>query len=128
MKMNYYFQKYHFDRGPNPHPKIHIGKSSGGWCFQLHVIPELGLNDWEDWHDYIRRSYDHQIVNEEGRDISTAELWYIVTQRRAKAIPPNLGQVNFAVLGPNNLLRSPVSHYCIGHGSGTWDLITGEFS
>lgn len=127
MGMNYYLQKYHFGDTPNPHPKLHIGKSSPGWCFQLHVIPEEGLNDWEDWHDYIRRSYDHQIVNEEGRDISTAELWYIVTQRRAKQRPTNVSW-HLAELGPNNLLRSREEGPCIGHGSGTWDLISGEFS
>jgi len=27
----------------------HIGKSSAGWCFLLHVIPEEGINDLEDW-------------------------------------------------------------------------------
>lgn len=125
MGMNYYLQKYHFERGPNPHPRMHIGKSSVGWCFQLHVIPEEGLNDWEDWHSYIRRHYDHEIVDEEGRGIRTAELWYIVTQRRAKEPPATTG--TFAERGPNNLLRSPMVGLCIGHGSGTWDLISGEF-
>jgi len=29
--------------------KLHIGKSSAGWCFSIHVIPEKGLNNLEDW-------------------------------------------------------------------------------
>ena len=28
--------------GHEPAP-LHIGKSSGGWCFSLHVIPEIAL-------------------------------------------------------------------------------------
>src|SRR5687768_5156700 len=32
-----------------PDRLLHIGKSSHGWCFGLHVIPELGINDLDDW-------------------------------------------------------------------------------
>ena len=28
---------------------LHIGKSSSGWCFSLHVIPEQGINSLQDW-------------------------------------------------------------------------------
>lgn len=136
MGTNYYFQQHHFEDTPNPHPKLHIGKSSGGWCFQLHIIPELGLGDWVDWHDYIRRSYDHHIADEHGEYVSIAELWYIVTQRRVKSRPqlsPALESDfligSHAEWGPNNLLRSRIgAGGCIGHGSGTWDLIAGAFS
>ena len=30
-------------------PDLHIGKSSGGWCFSLHVIPSEGLNSLDEW-------------------------------------------------------------------------------
>lgn len=28
---------------------LHIGKSSGGWCFSLHVMPEDNINTLDDW-------------------------------------------------------------------------------
>ena len=28
---------------------IHIGKSSMGWCFSLHVIPDRGINSLGAW-------------------------------------------------------------------------------
>ncbi len=28
---------------------LHIGKSSGGWVFSLHVDPDAGLCDLPDW-------------------------------------------------------------------------------
>lgn len=37
-------------------PPLHIGKSSAGWCFSLHVIPELGLNDWPEWEAWLAGS------------------------------------------------------------------------
>jgi len=36
---------------------------------------------------------------------------------------------NHSEPGPNNLVRHKIDDvHCIGHGEGTWDLITGEFS
>ena len=32
-----------------PFEPLHIGKSSAGWCFSLHVIPEEGINTLDDW-------------------------------------------------------------------------------
>lgn len=32
-----------------PFEQLHIGKSSAGWCFALHVIPERGIKDLDDW-------------------------------------------------------------------------------
>jgi len=48
MGTNYYLVKN--ERPPCPccertyvQERLHIGKSSGGWCFALHVIPEMGM-------------------------------------------------------------------------------------
>ena len=39
---------------------------------------------------------------------------------------------NYAELGPGNLIRSRIDHErthgCVGHGEGTFDYISGEFS
>lgn len=32
-------------------PPRHIGKSSAGWVFMLHVYPEEGINTYEDWYE-----------------------------------------------------------------------------
>ena len=43
MSTNYYA---HIDLG-GPVVKLHIGKSSAGWCFALHVTDEItSLDDW----------------------------------------------------------------------------------
>jgi hypothetical protein len=30
--------------------------------------------------------------------------------------------------GPKGMLRHRIGSFCVGHGSGTWDLCLGEFS
>ncbi len=104
----------------------HIGKSSGGWCFALHVYPEEGINDWPDWQARLRH-----IRDEYGDDISPEDLVAIVTNRkwlRDKPNPPAWYRENHAERGPNGLARHRVGVHCIGHGAGTWDLIVGDFS
>lgn len=112
----------------------HIGKSSGGWCFSLHVYPEDGINDLEDW----KRKFGEasEVWNEYGEKISIDMLLQIITERSW----PQLRDVdadyweqfhrdNHSENGPNNLLRhSIMDGHCISHGSGTWDLIIGDFS
>lgn len=34
--------------------QIHVGKSSGGWAFNLHVLPDLGITDLEDWAELLK--------------------------------------------------------------------------
>lgn len=86
---------------------LHIGKSSCGWSFALHVIPERGINDYEDW-DLLFDS--HKIMDEYSRKVSAEEMRSVITEREP------------------GLRRDTIdARHCIGHGSGTWDLITGEF-
>lgn len=114
--------------------RLHIGKSSYGWCFSLHVgsaqephIPR-SLAAWREvWKTAVR------LENEYGETISTEEMERIITQRSH----PGGGQKdrswfvsNYATPGPNNLARHSIKmdNHCVGHGDGTWDLITGQFS
>lgn len=91
----------------------HIGKSSGGWCFNLHIYPEKGIHTLEDWkalwnHDsvYIKDEYGSFIPKEELEETITERSW-----------------------GDGFPLRNKVDGFhCVGHGSGTWDYIVGEFS
>jgi len=110
--------------------ELHIGKSSIGWCFSLHVIPEMGLNSLGDWQAYW---VDKAIKDEYGNDISHEEMLFRITERsfpkeRASMRTQEMLTVNHAEQGPRGLLRHQVGHSCIGHGPGTWDYITGDFS
>jgi len=119
----------------------HIGKSSMGWCFSLHVIPEEGINTLGDWKTYL--SKENVIIKNECDDIITFEqmIDYIENRHGGDRIlgegDPPYGykswriffDQNHAEIGPRNLLRHLVDgKHCVGHGEGTFDYITGEFS
>jgi len=136
MGTNYYLTKdvcVHCGRGDE---RKHIGKSSSGWCFSLHVYPEDGIRDLKDWKPLFRKSKT-QIENEYGEKISMDQMIEVITRREGmpKKKPPagyyslkEFHSKNHAVKGPNNLLRSELNQYCISHGAGTWDCLVGEFS
>ena len=127
----------HFDRpGHIEETRWHIGKSSFGWCFSLHVgsseephIPRT----LEAWKDVFARCI--RIEDEYGREYTPAEIERVVTERRSPDAlegterDPEWLRMNHAVPGPNGLARHYIDHYhCVGHGDGTYDLITGVFS
>lgn len=120
--------------------KIHVGKSSFGWCFSLHVTEDLrSLDDWKEKFKTGR-------LEDEYGDLITAEdmLKEITVRSNPEPVEnrpfgsvayygyPNLEvflQRNHAIIGPNNLLRHINDGvHCVGHGEGTWDLIEGYFS
>lgn len=96
-----------------PFESLHIGKSSGGWCFSLHVIPEDSINTLDDWR-YLWNTEGAIIRNEYGETISTDEMESVITDRRWRDMFPTRHYIG--------------GIHCIGHGEGTWDYITGEFS
>jgi len=114
-----------------PFEQQHIGKSSAGWCFTLHVIPEKGIKDLEDWVK-LWSEPGACITDEYNKVISPEEMMEIITQREggdSEVWSDRMYKQNYAEPGPKNLVRHKVDgNHCIGHGSGTWDLITGEFS
>jgi hypothetical protein len=114
---------------------IHIGKSSMGWCFSLHVVPELGINTLEDW---IRMFIDPDriIIDEYRETVSFLDMIRIITQRsrpQSNNWDADTMDRNHAEPGPNNLVRHRREYTergrgCVRHGEGTWDCIEGEFS
>ena len=131
---------YYLHRGICPECKRscdhwHIGKSSIGWCFSLHIIPERGIRDLPDWVQAWQEP-DTLIRDEYGRDITPEAMLDIITNRK-RPRPPQWKRWyasideyyarNDAEPGPNHLLRHRIGHHCVGHGEGTWDLIQGEF-
>lgn len=116
MGTNYYFHEKPAcpTCGHAPAP-LHIGKSSGGWNFGLHVIPERGLNELSDWIRLWVKAPKGIIKNEYGEDIDIEDMIELIIDRH----------------GSNGPLRAhePDGSFCLGKGrDGTYDLILGYFS
>jgi hypothetical protein len=148
MGTNYYLRKGEYDDLPEefkacltkvPSPaKLHIGKSSMGWCFSLRVHPTLGLNSLNDWLQYIPQMLNGGWVleNEYREEVTMERLLKAIMERgfhgdevsNTKALIERASSDSF-VHGPNGLARHKIDgKNCVGHGPGTWDLILGEFS
>jgi hypothetical protein len=92
---------------------LHIGKSSGGWCFTLHVMPEDNINTLDDWRN-LWAAPGAFIRNEYGEKVSIADMEMTITARLWHGEFPRRHDID--------------GRHCIGHGDGTWDYVTGEFS
>lgn len=129
MGTNYYlYEKPDCECCCRPFEPLHIGKSSGGWCFSLHVIPEDRINTLEDWRQLW--SEDGAFIrNEYGDKISITEMEDIITNRSREfsGTDDSWYEENHAERGPNNMARHVIGRFCIGHGPGTWDYVVGEF-
>ena len=123
MGTNYYLKKESPSKcvtcKHDPDEKVlHIGKSSYGWCFSLHIIPEEGINSLDDWKAAWGAS-GAKILNEYDEEVLPEDMLKIITTR---------GPGKWSPEG-----REPQRHdlddwNCVGHGSGSWDLVRGEFS
>ena len=138
MGTNYYLhEKQDCECCGRPFEPRHIGKSSGGWCFSLHVYPEDNIHTLDDWRE-LWAMPGAFIRNEYGERIPIADMELIVTVRQGKLNSGSWGsygsetafhRANHSQPGPNNLVRHAIDgRHCIGHGPGTWDYIIGEFS
>ncbi len=113
----------------NDSPVLHIGKSSGGWCFSLHVTAEI--TSLEDWKRVFL--FPGHIESEYVERIPVPEMLHIITERRL-AHPITDAELcdhqrhGDVIRGPNGLLRHGINQWCCGHGPGTWDLMPGDFS
>lgn len=142
MGTNYYLhQKRDCECCGRPFDALHIGKSSSGWCFSLHIIPEEGIDTLDDW----RRLWSAPgavIKNEYGDAIAVEEMEKIITVRGRLApwgscdwwapgayrSELDFHDRNQSERGPSGLLRHRINAHCVAHGEGTWDCIIGEFS
>lgn len=138
MGTNYYlYGKPPCESCGRPHERKHIGKSSGGWCFSLHVMPEDGINDIDDW-ERLWSAPGSYIADEYGERVSVEEMRVVIMARaheeRWCKTPwgysswDHFHQSNHSEPGPAGLLRHRIGPHCVKHGAGTWDCIPGEFS
>lgn len=136
MGTNYYLKQ------PNKE-QLHIGKSSSGWCFFLHVKPNKNIHTLDDWFLFFNSS-ENIIIDEYNQIIEPDNMMNIIINRSCN--PKKWGLIarspffnyatkeeflerNQALEGPNDLLRCIIDNkHCIGHGEGTWDYIIGDFS
>ena len=88
---------------------LHIGKSSCGWCFALHVIPDLDINDLKDWETFIMDN-EGILKDEYDTKVSLDNLLQVITQRKQ-----------------DSLRHQPCNRY-VKQGKGTWDCLCGNFS
>jgi hypothetical protein len=152
MSTNFYLQKGACSHCGHMPEATHLGLSSGGWCFGLHVYPERGINDlpelivWlNDELGYLKRPPQEwpKIVDENGQVHTLGSFLETVTKRQsAKRIgegwdgewwgflyrsEQHFHDSNHSLRGPSGLLRHRVDGvHCVGNGVGTWDLIVGE--
>lgn len=126
MGTNFYIKR------PDDGLDLHIGKSSAGWCFALHVYPEAGLNNLDDWEELLYEPYI-TIEDEYGRRITPTDMLNCITNRSWAPALDLYDQAfhdqNGSEPGPNGLVRSKIDGvHCIGHGEGTYDYVVGDFS
>ena len=123
------FQCHHItERRQN---KIHIGKSSVGWCFSLHVYPNKKILDLYDWIVLEWAKSPGVIEDEYGENISLCEMLRIIIGRgmgTGLTLDNNWYVRNYATPGPFGLARHALGHGCVKHGEGTWDCLESDFS
>jgi len=120
--------------GNEEEPPLHLGKSSIGWCFGLHVYPEDGINNWQQmWSkiDYLTKDHNYEIRDEYGDFVGSGKFFSIVWDRSGnpdKLFDEQWLKNNYATLGPYGLARHVLlAGHCIGHGEGPFDYLVGDF-
>lgn len=108
---------------------VHIGKSSAGWVFALHVYPDDGIHDLSDWVGRFAQG-GSVIRDEYGMEIPPSRMKEIICDRgrTAEPLPHKFYSENHALPGPNGLVRRKIGAHCVRHGEGTWDCVVGNFS
>ena len=100
--------------------ELHIGKYSSGWKFCLHIIPENGINELEDWIPLLRSG---TIFNEYGMEISFEEMMSCIEN-------PNTCHYRQSNEPYTSYDHTDNRYYCnkdaIGKG-GSYVLVKGEF-
>ncbi len=138
MGTNYYFKENVCPHCHRSERERHIGKSSAGWCFSLHIYPQDGIKTLEDWKPRFVIP-DAVIRDEYGRVVTPQDMADIISNRGSDETKwektpmsytswAEFHRQNYSERGPKGLLRHVVGQFCSGHGEGTWDYIEGEFS
>lgn len=138
MGTNFYLHRNTCNHCGRSDPPKHIGKSSGGWAFSLHVYPEEGIRDLDDWIPIFEDVKNNLIKDEYGETLTPGAMQAEITERNWKVdakIPygyadwEEFHRRNYSEPGPYGLTRAKIDgQRVISHGKGTWDCMVGEFS
>lgn len=111
MGTNYYWFESGYNAEDDPSFGLHIGKSSGGWAFTLHIHPRREISTLLDWERKFKEPGSF-IKDEYGRVVPPSKMKEIIRERSH----------------PQGLRRHDVDgKFCVGHGDGTWDYCVGDF-
>ncbi|HEX9719382.1 MAG TPA: hypothetical protein VGA59_06580 [Ramlibacter sp.] len=107
---------------------LHIGKSSAGWRFKLHVEPGRGIEGLADW-EALWRQRGAAISHAGGAALLAEDMRRIIAERRhgGREWTRERLAMHGGEPGPNGLARHRVGGQCVGHGDGTFDLFEGFF-
>ena len=112
--------------------RLHIGKSSAGWVFALHVYPTKNILDLPDWWRLWQQDVT-EIRDEYGKLVSRADMLSCVLARMGSDGSGNRENddrwyhLNRVERGPFGLARARIDGiHCVGHGSGTYSLNVGS--
>lgn len=111
-------------------PRRHIGKSSAGWAFGLHVYPDEGIHELWDWAA-LWDAPGARIEDEYGRPVTPYEMLKIVVFKRQELRQNDKFNhaENQSEPTYNGLVRPRLKgQYCDGHGHATWSKFAGDFS
>lgn len=125
--------------------RLHIGKSSVGWCFQLRLHPNHGINNLFEWKGFLIRNDSWSIVDGGGKYVPYHEMMSWIEERSGifcwgllnchhwsaygVADEAEFHRRNDSERGPNGLLRAKIDGvHVVEHGSGTWDCLVNDFS
>ena len=112
--------------------RLHVGKSSGGWCFGLAV--HEALRSFADWQE-LWSLPGVQIEDEYGRPVTPEEMTSWITKRSWPRPPGETPdqraewlRQNHAAEGPNGLARHTYkARPPEGEPDATYDLVEGWF-
>lgn len=106
--------------------QLHIGKSSYGWKFCLHIMPEKNINELKDWINILKNG---KITNEYGEEVSFDKMMDII---KNPPIPNDLEEV-YKEISPFGDMRidgdNRLYYYKDTLGKdGGYVIVVGEFS
>lgn len=136
MGTNYYLEAEEpCDKCGHQPSRLHIGKSSYGWYFTMHIIPEEGINTLGDWIKLMESG--RQIVDEYGQKLTVGDMMDVIVNRKRpdpyvsgyKPTAKTLKENDAVWCSRYNLMRYSLnSGFAYGHGDGCWTYVAGDFS
>lgn len=131
MGTNFFVEADPTCNNPEHTKTLHIGKSSAGWKFGFHGIPELGLTSWDAWQTFLER---RTITDEYGRAYTLDEfkVWAERHSRPGDPPPPAIGWICRVEPTPEMINVGYSGRYSFDNGDyhdpQGYDFYDGEFS